>query len=345
MERPMKTPCAQGFRMPAEWAGHERCWMAWPCRKELWENGLAEARQAYAAVARAIAGFEPVTMIAREDDAAQAGALCGPSVTVMTAQIDDSWMRDFGPTFVMNDDGDVAGVSWQFNAWGEKYQGYADDAALAGRLLDRLGMPQFDAPFVLEGGAIHSDGEGTVLTTESVLLNPNRRMADSRAAAEALLHDWVGAERVIWLPAGLVDDETDGHIDNVACFAGPGRVLARIAPDPSDPNHAGLAANRALLSEARDARGRRLEVVPLPQTTRRDAAGRPLAASYINFYIANGGIVMPSFADAEDNAAAVVIAAAFPGRRIVQVDARPLDRGGGGIHCITQQQPRKGCDR
>ena len=319
--------------------------MAWPCRTELWGDGLAAARQAYAAVARTIAGFEPVTMVAREADAAEAGALCGPSVQVLAAPIDDSWMRDFGPTFVVNRDGDVRGVAWQFNAWGGKYRDYDNDATLAARLLDRVGIPRFDAPFVLEGGAIHSDGEGTALATETVLLNPNRRMASSRAAAEALLRDWIGAETVIWLPAGLVDDETDGHIDNVACFAGPGRVLARIAPDPSDPNHAGLAANLSLLSKARDARGRRLEVVPLPQTTRRDAAGRPLAASYINFYIADGGIVMPSFASAEDDAAAAMIAQAFPGRRIVQVDARPLDPGGGGIHCITQQQPRKGCDR
>jgi agmatine deiminase len=341
----MTTPHAQGFRMPAEWAGHERCWMAWPCRKELWEDDLAAARHAYAAVARAITGFEPVTMVAREDDAAEAEALCGPSVATMTAPIDDSWMRDFGPTFVKSDGGDVAGVSWQFNAWGDKYRGYDGDAALAGRLLDRIGMPRFDAPFVLEGGAIHSDGEGTVLTTESVLLNSNRRMASSRAEAEALLRDWIGAETVIWLPAGLAEDETDGHIDNVACFAGPGRVLARIAPDRPDPNHAGLAANLAVLAEARDARGRRLDVVALPQTTRIDATGRRLAASYINFYVANGGVVMPSFARAEDDAAAALIGGAFPGRRVVQVDARPLDRGGGGIHCITQQQPRKGCDR
>lgn len=339
------SPSARGFRMPAEWSAHERCWMAWPCRAELWRDGLEEARQAYAAVARVIAGFEPVTMIAREADAAGAGAQCGPSVAIMPAPIDDSWMRDIGPTFVVSDDGDIGGVSWGFNAWGGKYRGFDDDAALAGLLLDRLGLPRFDAPFVLEGGAIHSDGEGTVLTTESVLLNPNRRMAASRAGAEALLRDWIGAEKVIWLPAGLVEDETDGHVDNVACFAAPGRVLALVAPDPLDPNHAALAANLALLSAERDARGRPLEVVPLQQTTQFDSAGRPLAASYINFYIANDGVVMPSFASSEDDAAAVTVRGAFPGRRVVQVDARPIIRGGGGIHCITQQQPRKGCDR
>ena len=331
--------------MPAEWAAHERCWMAWPCRAELWGDGMDGARAAYAAVARAIAEFEPVTMIARETDAAQAAELCGPSVTIMAAAIDDSWMRDFGPTFVVNDAGGIAGVSWGFNAWGEKYRGFADDAALAARLLDRLGIRRFDAPFILEGGAIHCDGEGTVLTTESVLLNPNRCMAASRDAAEALLRDWIGAEKVVWLPCGLAEDETDGHIDNVACFAGPGRVLALAAPHASDPNHAGLAANIALLSEARDARGRRFEVVPLRQTTQTDGAGRPLAASYINFYIANGGIVMPSFGSPEDDAAMAAVQAALPGRRAFQVDARPIVRGGGGIHCITQQQPRKGCDR
>lgn len=338
-------PTAHGFRMPAEWAVHERCWMAWPCRAELWGAGLADAGRAYAAVARAIAGFEPVTMVARQADAARAGEQCGPSVDILALPIDDSWMRDIGPTFVKNDAGEVAGISWGFNAWGGKYGGYEDDAALAERLLARLGVPRFDAPFVLEGGAIHCDGEGTVLTTESVLLNPNRRMAASREAAEALLGAWIGAEKVIWLPAGLVEDETDGHIDNIACFAAPGRVLALTAPERTDPNHARLAANLALLEAAHDARGRRLEVIPLRQTTLADRTGRPLAASYLNFYIANGGIVMPSFATGEDEAAAAAVRRAFPGRRMVQVDARPIVRGGGGIHCITQQQPRKGCDR
>ncbi len=339
------APATRGFRMPAEWAAHERCWMAWPCRAELWGGSLEDARRAYADVARAIAAFEPVTMIARPSDAAAAAAQCGPAVAVMPAPLDDSWMRDFGPTFVVNGEGQVAGISWRFNAWGEKYSGFLDDAALAGLLLDRLGLPRFDAPFVLEGGAIHSDGEGTVLTTESVLLNANRRMADSRAAAEALLRDWLGAEKVIWLPAGLAEDETDGHIDNVACFAAPGSVLALSAADASDVNHAALAENLALLASERDARGRPLDVVPIRQTTRRDEAGRPLAESYINFYIANGGIVMPSFGTAEDDAAAAVVRRAFPGRRVVQVDARAIVRGGGGIHCITQQQPRTGCDR
>ena len=316
--------------------------MAWPSRPALWGAGMDAARSAYAAVARAIARFEPVTMVARDEDLADAAARCGSGVDVLAMPLDDSWMRDFGPTFLRNDGGEVAGVAWRFNAWGGKYRGYAADAELAGRLLDRLKLPRFDAPFVLEGGAVHSDGEGTVLATESVLLNPNRGMAASRAEAEALLRDWLGAEKVIWLPAGMVGDETDGHIDNVACFAAPGCVLALAAPDRADPNHAGLAENLALLAAERDAHGRALDVVCLDQTTLPDAAGQPGAASYINFYIANGGIVMPAFMTDEDAPAAAVVRIAFPGRTVVQVDARAIVRGGGGIHCITQQQPRAG---
>jgi agmatine deiminase len=338
----MIAPSARGFRMRAEWGPHERCWMAWPSRRELWGDGIDAACAAYAGVARAIARFEPVTMVTREADAADAAARCGGAVDILALPLDDSWMRDFGPTFLCNDGSDVAGVAWRFNAWGDKYRGYAADAALAGRLLDRLALPRFEAPFVLEGGAVHSDGEGTVLTTESVLLNPNRGMAASRAEAEALLRDWLGAEKVVWLPAGMVGDETDGHVDNVACFVAPGRVLALAAPDRADPNHAGLAENLALLAAERDARGRALDVVRLDQTTLRDETGQPGAASYINFYIANGGIVMPAFMTDEDAPAAATVRAAFPGRAVVQVDARAIVRGGGGIHCITQQQPRAG---
>lgn len=335
--------------MPAEWAPHARCWMAWPCRRELWRDRLEAVRAAYADVARAINRFEPVTMVARAEEAGAAAALCGPDVRIEALPLDDSWMRDIGPTFLCDTAGTVAGVSWRFNAWGGKYEDYDADAALGGRLIDALGMARYDAPFVLEGGAIHSDGEGTVLTTESVLLNPNRGMAASRAEAEALLRDWLGAEKVIWLPGGMAADETDGHVDNVACFTAPGRVLALAARDASDPNHARLAENLAVLAAARDALGRRLDVVHLAQRTLPDDMGNPGAASYINFYIANGGIVMPRFGTDDDAPAAEVLRRAFPGRQVVQVDARAIVRGGGGIHCITQQQPagrvEAECDR
>lgn len=327
--------------MPAEWAPHRRCWMAWPCRAGLWGDHLEAARAAYAEVARAVARFEPVCMVARPADAAGAAALCGGEVEVSALPIDDSWMRDFGPTFVRSAAGDIAGIAWRFNAWGGKYGDFANDAVLAGSLIDDLGIPRFDAPFVLEGGAVHSDGEGTILTTESVLLNPNRGMAATRAEAEDLLRDWLGAEKIIWLPDGMVEDETDGHVDNVACFAAPGRVLALAAPNLSDPNHARLAENIAILEAERDARGRPLDVIRIEQATLPDDAGNPGAASYINFYIANGGVVMPRFGTADDAPAAEMVQRAFPDRTVVQVDARAIVRGGGGIHCITQQQPQE----
>ncbi|MCG8548243.1 MAG: agmatine deiminase family protein [Alphaproteobacteria bacterium] len=336
----MTTPSAQGYRMPAEWAPHTRCWMAWPCRAALWGGGLEAARDAYAAVARAIAAFEPVTVVARPDHVSDAASRCGGDVEIVAIAIDDSWMRDIGPTFVVDGDGGAAGVNWRFNAWGEKYDRYENDRRLAAGVLDHLGLRRFDAPFVLEGGAVHCDGEGTVITTESVLLNANRGLVGGRAAMEENLAQWLGARHVIWLPQGLAGDETDGHVDNLLCFAAPGRVLALVAPDARDPNHETLRANRAILESTIDATGRRLEVIPVEQPTLFDSDGQPMAASYLNLYIANGGIVMPVFGDARDDAAAQAVAAAFPGRRVVPVDGRPIVRGGGGIHCITQQQPR-----
>ncbi len=333
----------RGFGLPPEWAPHDRCWMAWPCRATLWGDGLSAAGEAFAGVASAIARFEPVTMVAPPDRAADARARCGPNVTVEVMPLDDSWMRDIGPTFMCNGEGGIAGIAWRFNAWGEKYPTYAEDAALAGRLLDHLNIERYDAPCVLEGGAFHGDGEGTLIVTESVLLNPNRGGPASRSEMEAVLADWLGIQKVVWLPAGLAEDETDGHVDNVACFTGPGAVLALVAPSSDDPNYDVLQRNMAVLESETDASGRRLTVTAIEQPTLRADTGRPLAASYINFYVANGGIVMPRFSIDHDDAAAATVQAAFPGRTLVQVDARAIVRGGGGIHCITQQQPAATC--
>ena len=335
----MATPAADGYRMPAEWEPHARCWMAWPCRASLWGDGLDAARGSYAAVARAIANFEPVTVVARPEHAADAASRCGGDVEILAMPIDDSWMRDVGPTFVADGNGVVAGVNWRFNAWGEKYTDYANDRRLAARLLAHLGLRCFDAPFVLEGGAVHCDGEGTAITTESVLLNRNRGGVNDRATAAKNLREWLGARHVIWLPRGLAGDETDGHVDNLLCFAAPGRVLAVVASERSDPNHETLRENFAILRAAHDSCGRRLEVIPVEQSTLLDPGGKPLAASYLNLYFANGGVVMPVFGQAQDDAAVQSVAAAFPDRRVVPVDGRPIVRGGGGIHCITQQQP------
>ncbi len=345
MDAALETPVSKGFRLPPEGGPHARCWMAWPCRRALWGDGLGAAADAYAAVAQAIARFEPVTMIAPPSLVEEARARCGPTVTVEPLPLDDSWMRDIGPTFLRNEAGTVAGVSWRFNAWGGKYPTYAEDAALAGRLLDRLYVERYDAPFVLEGGAFHGDGEGTLIVTESVLLNPNRGGPRSRSEMEVILSDWLGIDKVIWLPAGLAGDETDGHVDNVACFTAPGAVLALVAPSSDDPNYAILQRNLAVLASETDAKGRPLRVTTIEQPTLRDEAGGPMSASYINFYVANRGVVMPEFSIDQDAAAAATVQAAFADRTVIRIDARPIVRGGGGIHCITQQQPDSSCVR
>lgn len=336
----MSTPSVDGFFMPPEWAPHVRCWMAWPCRQDLWGENFEAACDAYAEVAEAIAEFEPVTMIARGDEVAAVSMRTGNKVATLPLPHDDSWMRDNGPTFVIDGQGNVAGVDWVFNSWGEKYKPFDQDAAVAEVLLDRLKIKRYAAPLVLEGGAIHVDGEGTCLTTEQCLLNPNRNKALGRAEIEQALHDYLGVSKVIWLPRGLVDDETDGHIDNIACFARPGAVLALTASDPNDANHEILKANLEILKSATDAKGRQLEVIEVEQPKARyDSRGRRLGCSYINFYIANGGIVMPVFEDPNDQKAIDIIGQAFPGRRVVALPGLDIVQGGGGIHCITQQQP------
>lgn len=326
--------------MPAEWAPHSRCWMAWPCREALWGDGLEAARDAFAEVAKAIAEFEPVTMIAKPEALAEVSLRFASGVSCLPMPHDDSWMRDIGPSFLTDGKGGLAGVDWRFNAWGDKYEIYDQDAAVAANILEHLKVERFAAPVVLEGGAIHVDGEGTLLATEQCLLNPNRNPNLWREEIERILGQHLGVKTVVWLGEGLIDDETDGHIDNLACFVKPGVVLALSASDPADENHKALADNIQRLRAATDAKGRRLEVIEVEQPkARTDSAGRRLALSYVNFYIANGGIVMPSFEDPADQKAYETVTKCFPDRRVVQLPALDIVAGGGGMHCITQQQP------
>ena len=327
--------------MPAEWEPHSRCWMAWPCRDEVWGEQMDAARTAYADVARAIADFEPVTMVCNPSDVAEASLTLGNGtpIDVVSMEIDDSWLRDSGPTFLLDRNGHLAGAHWRFNAWGQKFQPYSRDAVVAKRILKHVGARRFRAPFVLEGGAIHVDGEGTVLTTEQCLLNPNRNPDVTKAEVEQNLRDWLGISTVIWLPEGIEDDETDGHVDEIACFVRPGVVLALSTDDKSDGNFDVLQTNLDILRSAKDAKGRPLQVIEVPQPARQEHKGKRLSLSYVNFYIANGGVVMPAFDVAEDERAFRIIRDAFPNRRVVQVHARDIFVGGGGIHCITQQQP------
>jgi agmatine deiminase len=337
-----RCPVRDGLFMPAEWEPHARTWMAWPCRLEPWGSaeGLLRARLGHANVARAISGFEKVTMAVHPRDADEARLMMGRGVEFFEVPIDDSWARDSGPIFVVDGHDNVAGVHWRFNAWGNKYHGFEEDAAFGGRVIEALDMRKYDGPMVLEGGSICVDGQGTLITTEQCLLNANRNPNLDRQQIEERLALYFGVTKVIWLGEGLEDDETDGHVDNIACFASPGRVMVYGAREKGGLNDRVMRDNIARLKATRDARGRELEIIELPEPTRRERHdGRRLDMSYINFYFANYGIVMPSFDDPMDAVTLKIMEKAFPDRRIVQVEALDIVEGGGGIHCITQQQP------
>ncbi|MFD0574681.1 agmatine/peptidylarginine deiminase [Kitasatospora gansuensis] len=299
-----------------------------------------EAKREYSQVARAIAEFEPVTMVARPGQGEEARALCGEGVEVVELPLDDSWFRDSGPIFVLGPDGQRAGVDFRFNSWGEKHFPWDTDDKIAARLLERLGVERIDSRMILEGGAITVDGEGTLITTEQCLLHPNRNPGMSKQEIEAELRSKLGVSTVIWLPfGGLLDTETDGHVDGVCAFVAPGKVVVQLPSDPAHPDYERMRANRAVLEAAVDARGRKLEIVDLPQSAFLEVGGKHTEVGYLNFYIANGGVVVPVAGLPEDEGALAVIASALPGRKVVGVRSRVIAFGGGGVHCITQQVP------
>jgi len=321
--------------MPAEWAPHERTLMAWPARLSLWGSQLAQAKADYAATATAVASFEPLTMVcADETAAAEARAALPGEVDVIVEAIDDSWLRDSGPIFVTGSGGRRSGVHFGFNAWGEKFAPFDRDAAIGGRLVELMGDPTYRSPLILEGGSIFADGEGTLITTEQCLLHPTRNPGLSREQIERQLIDDLGVERVVWLGQGLVEDrDTDGHVDLIAAFTKPGEALLQSQP-PDAPNGERMAENRARLQAAG------LAVVDFPPLAYVDVAGEEIAASYLNFYLCNGGVVVPVAGDDADADALRRIAAASPDREVVGVPGAVIAAGGGGPHCITQQVPR-----
>src|SRR6185437_10667221 len=355
------TPAADGFHMPAEWEPHAGCWMAWPERPDNWREAAAPAQAAYAAVASAIAASEPVTMAVSTAQLGAARAALPDTVRVVEVPTDDAWMRDTGPTFVVDGAGERRGVDWIFNAWGGLdgglYAPWDRDDAVAAKVLEVEGDARYRAPIVLEGGAIHVDGEGTVLTTEQCLLNRNRNPELDRAAIEAALHAHLGTEKAVWLGEGVFEDETDGHVDNLACFARPGLVLLTWVDDPADPQHGISADALARLEAATDARGRPFEVVKVPAPgpltisaaeaagveavagTQPRRAGDRMAASYVNFYLGNSRVVYPLLDPERDEEAGALLRRVFPEREVVGVPAREILLGGGNIHCITQQVP------
>jgi agmatine deiminase len=355
------TPAADGYRMPGEFEVHSGCWIAWPERPDNWRQGAKPAQHTYAAVAEAINVSEPVTVAVSDAEFEHCRSLLSPSIRVVELSTDDAWMRDMGPTFLLNEHGGRRGVDWHFNAWGGLdgglYFPWDRDERVARKVLEIEGGDRYRAPIVLEGGSIHVDGEGTVMSTEECLLNPNRNPQLSREQIEQTLFEYLGATQMIWLGRGVYNDETNGHVDNLACFARPGVVLLTYCDDKSDPQHAISRDAEERLEAATDARGRSIEVVRLPSPgpvtiTAEEAegvdsiagtlprrAGDRLAASYANFYIATKRIVYPLLDERYDQQAAEVLRGCFPERAVVGVPAREILLGGGNIHCITQQVP------
>jgi agmatine deiminase len=309
----------------------------------LWHGQYEAATAEYAAVAQSIARFEPVLMVAAPGLGDDARRRCGPNVEVMELPIDDSWLRDSGPIFVLGPDGARTGVDFGFNAWGERFFPYADDDRLPERLLAYLGIPCQRVEMVLEGGSLTVDGEGTLITTEQCLLNPNRNPGWSREQIEETLRQALGVEAIIWLPFGLAEDSvTDGHVDGVCAFVRPGAVLLQTVEDRSDPNWERLEENRRVLQQSRDAGGSPIEILEMPYLGHAEVGGRRVRVPSLNFYIANGAVIAPTAGVSTDDAMLARIADAFPDHEVVPVPARVIGFGGGGIHCITQQVPATG---
>lgn len=338
----MTTPRQAGFSMPAEWAPHAATWFAWPSAAALWQDALEPARVAVALLVAAVAKGERADVLVPDEANEQLAriALPGPSVSLHRVPFGDIWLRDTAPIVLSGPGGELATVRFAFNGWGGKYVLEHDDG-VSTQLATRLEGRSFVMPWVLEGGAVEVDGEGTVLTTRQCLLNPNRNPAMTADAIELGLRDALGCEKVLWLGDGLQNDHTDGHVDTIARFVQPGVVVIMEPAPRDDPNRDVLEALRRDLAALVDARGRRLEIVRIPSPGRVEGAdGRVAPASYVNFYVSNAAVVVPTYASASDDEAVRRIASLFPGRTTIGVDARAVLTGGGAFHCITQQVPR-----
>lgn len=332
------------MRMPAEWEPHAATWLAWPHAVTTWPGCLEDAEREFEFFVRTLARFERVALVVQSEAhraaiASRLGAIVADgAVRLHVIPTDDVWMRDIGPTFVRGAAGLVA-LDWTFNAWGGKYAPWDRDDAVAARVATLVGVACERPGIVLEGGAIEVDGEGTLLATEPTLLDPKRNPGIEKPAIEALALELLGVTRMIWLGDGIEGDDTDGHIDDIARFTSPGRVVCAREPDPRSPNHEPLEDCRARLLAARDAAGRALEVIDLPMPETVLADGAPLPASYANFYVANGALLVPVFGGPADARALAVLRPLFPGREVVGIPSRALVRGLGAVHCLSQQQP------
>ncbi|MDZ7670694.1 MAG: agmatine deiminase family protein [Gammaproteobacteria bacterium] len=331
--------------MPAEWAPHHATWFSWPHNPDTWPDQLAGAEHALASAVAALSAGEKVYINVLDDAHADHVRRMLPAETRLEAvsfeaiQTNDAWCRDHGAIFVTNGGGQLTALNFRFNAWGDKYPPYDLDDAVPPQMAQRVGVPVVAVDHVLEGGSIDVNGAGALLTTRQCLLHPNRNPGRSQGEIEALLHEYLGAEQVFWLGDGIVGDDTDGHVDDITRFVAEDTVITAVEADPTDPNHAPLAANRQALDSFRLADGRALKVVELPMPDAVVTRGERLPASYANFYIANGLVLVPVFGCDRDADALAIIEGCFPGRRVVGIDCRDVVVGLGTLHCLSQQVP------
>jgi agmatine deiminase len=346
-----KTPAELGFYMPPEWRPHAGTWLTWPKDPETWPGRVERVEEIYLEIISALCPHEVVNVLVNdvETELAVRRRCSFPgaeNVQFHHIRTVDSWIRDYGPNFLVSDDGAGAFNHWIFNAWGDKYEALLQDNDVPQLLEPILRLPRFTPGIVLEGGAIDVDGNGCVLTTEQCLLNPNRNPQLSRTEIETYLMNYLGVKKVLWLGEGIVGDDTDGHIDDIARFVSPGVIVCALEDDPRDANYELLQDNFARLKHMTDANDRPFEIVTLPmpgivggESTETRNLDR-LPASYANFYIANNVVLLPVFGHANDSRARDILQTVFPDRRVIPIDCEPLVWGMGTIHCLTQQQPR-----
>jgi agmatine deiminase len=340
----------KGFRQPAEWAHHRACWLAFPHNEYEWGEPLAAAQVEFIGLCEAIADVDPATGLARGEQIELLTAnldvleqarhkLANTPVNFHLIPYDDIWLRDCAPIFVSNESETVAAAVFQFNVWGNKFALPLDER-VAGQIAKGTGLPTVEHPFVLEGGSVETDGEGTCLTTRQCLLNPNRNPELDQTTLEQYLKSALGYQKILWLDDGLINDHTDGHIDTIVRFIAPGVVMCMAPQAEDDPNAATLERIAQTLATLTDAKNRPLKVVTIPSPGRvLDKEGQVMAASYVNFYIGNSTVVVPTYGSELDEAAVAAIALYFPTRRTVGRSAKAILTGGGAFHCITQQQP------
>lgn len=331
------------FRMPAEWEKHSRTIVSFPVKEStIYPENYYALCKSYADVINAVAEFEPITVLAEESHIDIIQNLCGKNCDILVIPHDDGWFRDNGPLTLKNDKSELYAIHWGFNAWGAKYPNYQKDALAAAQVLDHLHIPYEKGPMILEGGSIHTDGKRTLLTTKECLLNPNRNPDLSQQQIQDILLGYLNMEKVIWLNKGIFNDGTDGHIDNVACFGDETTIFIQSCEDTQDENHAPYLENLEILKNATTADGKQIDIIAIHQPPPLYYRGERLAASYINFYFVNGGILLPTFggiAKNSDEKAISILREFYPNRKIVPIETLPIIYEGGNIHCITNQIP------